>query len=89
VRIIGARNRLVFGVYRRQKTICHLGQIDELFGAPATTRSWNTMLTVLRILNAQPTNAPIRGPLRNGKDDPLERRAALVLGQPQGFFWDL
>ena len=24
------------------KTIGYLGEIDELFGAPATTRSWNT-----------------------------------------------
>jgi uncharacterized protein (DUF1697 family) len=53
VRIIGAKDRLVFGVYRRHmKTIGHLSQIDELFGAPATTRSWNTILTVLRILKA-------------------------------------
>jgi uncharacterized protein (DUF1697 family) len=54
VRIIGSRSRLVFGVYRRHmKTIGHLGRIDELFGAPATTRSWNTMLSVLRILKPQ------------------------------------
>jgi uncharacterized protein (DUF1697 family) len=54
VRIIGSKNRLVFGVYRRHmKTIGYLGQIDELFGAPATTRSWNTILAVLRILKAQ------------------------------------
>jgi len=53
VRIIGSTNRLVFGVYRRHmKTIGYLGQIDELFGAPATTRSWNTILSVLRILKA-------------------------------------
>lgn len=51
VRIIGSRKRLVFGVYRRHmKTIRYLGQIDELFGAPATTRSWSTILSVLRIL---------------------------------------
>src|SRR6202008_188150 len=51
VRIIGARNRLVYGVYRRHmKTIGHLGRIDELFGAPATTRSWSTILSVLRIV---------------------------------------
>jgi uncharacterized protein (DUF1697 family) len=51
VRIIGSRDRLVFGVYRRHmKTIGYLGQIDELFGAPATTRSWNTILSVLRVL---------------------------------------
>jgi len=53
VRIIGLKNRLVFGVYRRHmKTISYLGQIDELFGAPATTRSWNTILSVLRILKS-------------------------------------
>jgi len=51
VRIIGSKNRLVFGVYRRHmKTIGYLGQIDALFGAPATTRSWNTIRSVLRIL---------------------------------------
>jgi len=53
VRIIGSKNRLVYGVYRRQmKTIGYLGQIDVLFGAPATTRSWSTILSVLRILKS-------------------------------------
>ena len=53
VRIIGSKNRLVYGVYRRHmKTIGYLGQIDRLFGAPATTRSWNTILSVLRILKS-------------------------------------
>ena len=53
VRIIGARNRLVYGVYRRHmKTIGHLTMIDELFGAPATTRSWSTILSVLRIVSS-------------------------------------
>ncbi len=51
VRIMGARERLVFGVYRRHmKTIGYLGEIDRFFGAPATTRSWSTILAVLRIL---------------------------------------
>jgi hypothetical protein len=40
------------------KTIGYLGQIDKLFGATATTRSWNTILSVLRILKAQATNGP-------------------------------
>lgn len=53
VRIIGSTNRLVYGVYRRHmKTIGYLGQLDKLFGVPATTRSWNTVLSVLRILRA-------------------------------------
>ena len=54
VRIMGSKKRLVFGHYRRHmKTIGYLGRIDELFGAPATTRSWSTICSVLRILKAQ------------------------------------
>jgi len=57
VRIIGSKNRLVYGLYRRQmKTIGCLGQIDLLFGAPATTRSWSTILSVLRILKSGEPN---------------------------------
>jgi uncharacterized protein (DUF1697 family) len=53
VRIIGSQNRLVYGLYRRHmKTIGCLGQIDRLFGAAATTRSWSTILTVLRIVKS-------------------------------------
>jgi uncharacterized protein (DUF1697 family) len=53
VRIIGRKNRLVYGVYRRHmRTIGYLGQIDRFFGAPATTRSWTTILSVLRILKS-------------------------------------
>src|SRR5438128_47193 len=43
VRVMGVKNRLIFGLYRRDtKTIGYLGQIDEVFGTPATTRSWST-----------------------------------------------
>jgi len=53
VRVMGSKNRLVFGVYRRHmKTIGYLGCIDQLFGVRATTRSWSTMLSVVRILKA-------------------------------------
>jgi uncharacterized protein (DUF1697 family) len=51
VRIIAVERRFVFGVYRRRmKTIGYLGQIDDLFGVPATTRSWSTMRAIARIL---------------------------------------
>ena len=51
VRVIASENRFVFGVYRRHmKTIGYLGRIDKLFGVPATTRNWNTILAVVRIL---------------------------------------
>lgn len=53
VRILGANKRIVFGVYRRHmKTIGYLDRIDQIFGAPATTRSWNTIVSVLRILKS-------------------------------------
>jgi len=51
VRVIASNKQFVFGMYRRHmKTINYLGQIDKLFGMPATTRNWNTILTVLRLL---------------------------------------
>ena len=53
VRVIDVRGRYVFGEYRRHmKTIGYLGRIDELFGSPATTRSWNTVRSIVRILKA-------------------------------------
>jgi uncharacterized protein (DUF1697 family) len=53
VRIIGSQDRLVYGLYRRHmKTIGCLTQIDRIFGARATTRGWNTILSVLRILKS-------------------------------------
>lgn len=53
VRVIASKKQFVFGMYRRHmKTIGYLGRIDKLFGAPATTRNWNTILAVVRILKA-------------------------------------
>jgi uncharacterized protein (DUF1697 family) len=58
VRVIGSKNRFVFGVYRRHmKTIGYLGRIDKLFGVPATTRNWNTILAVVRILKGKEKKA--------------------------------
>ena len=52
VRVIALKNRFVCGEYRRHmKTISYLGQIDKLFGVPATTRNWNTIVSIVRILN--------------------------------------
>jgi uncharacterized protein (DUF1697 family) len=51
VRVIASKGPFVFGMYRRHmKTIGYLGQIDKLYGAPATTRNWNTISAVVRIL---------------------------------------
>lgn len=51
VRVMASKGRFVFGEYRRHmKTIGYLGQIDRLFGVPATTRNWNTIRAILRVL---------------------------------------
>src|SRR5438128_7919846 len=58
LRVIASKNRFVFGVYRRHmKTISYLGQIDKLFGVPATTRNWNTITAIVRILKGQERKA--------------------------------
>src|SRR5437879_3473620 len=42
VRLIASKDRFVFGVYRcHMKTISYLGQVDKLFGVPATILNWN------------------------------------------------
>lgn len=53
VQVISCEGQFVFGMYRRHmKTIGYLGQIDKLYGVPATTRNWNTIAAILRILKA-------------------------------------
>lgn len=54
VRVMAAQGQFVFGMYRRHmKTIGYLGQIDNLYGVPATTRNWNTIMAIVRILKGQ------------------------------------
>jgi uncharacterized protein (DUF1697 family) len=51
VRVIASKGQFVFGVYRRHmRTISYLGQIDKLYGVPATTRNWNTIMAIVQIL---------------------------------------
>jgi uncharacterized protein (DUF1697 family) len=51
VRILGRKREFVFGVYRRHpKTIGYLGQIDKALGVPVTTRNWNTIAAILKVL---------------------------------------
>lgn len=54
VRVMASKGQFVFGVYRRHmRTITYLGQIDKLYGVPATTRNWNTIMAIVRILRDQ------------------------------------
>jgi uncharacterized protein (DUF1697 family) len=52
LKVIAVQDRFVLGVYRRQmKAISYLGKIEKLLGAPATTRSWNTIEKIAKILS--------------------------------------
>jgi len=51
LKIIAIQGRFVLGLYRRQmKAISYLGKIEKLLGVPATTRNWNTIEKVTKIL---------------------------------------
>ena len=52
VRILARENRFVVGLHRRgMKAIGYLGALDRIFGAPGTTRSWNTITAIARVLD--------------------------------------
>jgi uncharacterized protein (DUF1697 family) len=54
LKIIARDNRFVFGLYRRHmKAIGYLGTFDRIFGVPATTRNWNTITAISRVLDQE------------------------------------
>ena len=56
LKILAVDNRFVFGVYRRHmKVISYLGTLDRLFGVPVTTRNWNTITAIARLLDKRGT----------------------------------
>jgi uncharacterized protein (DUF1697 family) len=51
MKIIAIQDRFVLGLYRRQmKAISYLGKIEKHLGVPVTTRNWNTIEKVAKIL---------------------------------------
>ena len=51
MKILTRRNRFVFGMYRRHmKVIGLLGGLDRLYGVSVTTRNWNTIAAIARVL---------------------------------------
>lgn len=51
LRALALDGRFVVGVYRRRmEALRCLGQLDGLFGVPVTTRNWNTMSAIARLL---------------------------------------
>lgn len=52
VRILARENRFVVGMYRRQmKVISYLRTLDRVFGVPTTTRNWNTIAAIAKVLD--------------------------------------
>lgn len=54
VRILERENRLVVGLYRRHmRVISYLGALDRIFGVSVTTRNWNTITAIAKVLGQQ------------------------------------
>ncbi len=52
LKVIAIQDRFALGLYRREmKAISYLGKIEKKFGVPVTTRNWNTIQKVVKILN--------------------------------------
>jgi uncharacterized protein (DUF1697 family) len=51
LRVLAREGRFVLGMYRRDmKVIGYLGALDRVFGTRATTRNWNTIAAVVRVI---------------------------------------
>lgn len=52
MKVLARDGRFVFGMYRRHmKTIAYLGTVDKLFDVPVTTRNWNTITAIAKVLD--------------------------------------
>ncbi len=51
LKVAASENQFVFGMYRRHmKAVGYLGKLDKLFGCTVTTRNWNTILAIAKVL---------------------------------------
>ena len=51
LKILAREGRFIVGMYRRHmKAIGYLGKLDRLFGVPVTTRNWNTITAISKVL---------------------------------------
>jgi uncharacterized protein (DUF1697 family) len=56
LRLIAIQDRFAFGVYRRHmRVISFLAQVEKRMGVPVTTRNWNTITAIIKVL--KPDNA--------------------------------
>ena len=58
MKILARQNRFVLGMYRRHmKVIGLLGALDRLYGVSVTTRNWNTIAAIARVLRDDPSRS--------------------------------
>ncbi len=51
LKIVAVDGKFAFGVYRRvMRAITYLGQLDKRLGVSATTRNWNTITAIVKVL---------------------------------------
>jgi uncharacterized protein (DUF1697 family) len=51
VKVLAREDRFVLGVYRRDmRVIAYLGELDRFFGGKLTTRNWNTITAIAKVL---------------------------------------
>jgi uncharacterized protein (DUF1697 family) len=56
LKVLARDDRFVVGLYRRQmRAISYLGMLDRVFGVAITTRNWNTITAIGRVLDEQGT----------------------------------
>jgi hypothetical protein len=62
MKILTRQKRFVFGMYKRHmKVIGFLGALDRLYGVPVTTRNWNTIAAIAKVLaDRQPSERTAR-----------------------------
>jgi uncharacterized protein (DUF1697 family) len=55
VKLISVHGRFLFGLYRRQmRAITHLGRLEKQLGLAMTTRNWNTISAIVKVLKREP-----------------------------------
>lgn len=53
LKVVATDGRFAIGTYRRHmKAIGYLGTLDRIFGVPVTTRNWNTLTAISKVLSA-------------------------------------
>jgi uncharacterized protein (DUF1697 family) len=83
VKVLARENRFVVGLYRRHmKAIGYLGTLDRVFGVPVTTRNWNTIAAIVKVL--EDGAIPSSGSRSRGKPGPITKGGRGSRGGPPG-----